>query len=184
MQDPKEIVYKIDTSKANTNLIAKRPSIINIVDTIAQREIVVYVKDSARVNERIGIKLEKIFNETLSEYFKKNKIKKAGSRIVWFKTSKAPFYFEAGFPVDKKPLKKGKNIYVRNIGGDSVLVAHFYGPYQLTYQGYEALKSWLKDHKKKASGAPYEIYIDSPIDSTGKAVDPYRVRTDIVFPHH
>ena len=54
---------------------------------------------------------------------------------------------------------------------------------ELTYEGYDALREWLKDNKKKASGAPYEIYIGEPIDSKGKPADPYRVQTDIVFPH-
>ena len=67
---------------------------------------------------------------------------------------------------------------------DSVTIAHFYGPYSLLGQGYDAVKERLKDEKKSAKGAPYEIYIDDPVDKNGKAVDPYRVRTDIVFPWH
>jgi hypothetical protein len=41
----------------------------------------------------------------------------------------------------------------------------------------------MKDEKKMANGAPYEIYIGDPIDKEGKPIDPYKVRTDIVFPH-
>lgn len=182
-QDPARIIYKIDTAKESPSPTALRPPIINITDTVAIREIVVYVKDSARSSERIGLKLEQIYNKILPEVFEKNKIKKTGSRIAWFKSSGAPFYFEAGFPVDKKPSKTGKNIFVREIGGDSVVVAHFYGPYQLSYEGYGALRDWLKNAHKKASGAPYEIYVTPPVDSSGKAKDPYRVQTDIVMPH-
>ncbi len=31
---------------------------------------------------------------------------------------------------------------------------------------------------------PYEIYVGDPIDANGKPIDPYSVRTDIVFPWH
>ena len=142
------------------------------------------MKDSARSSERIGLKLNNIYEKILSEVIKKNKLKKTGSRMAWFKNSSEPFYFEAGIPVNKVPAKLPKKIFVKYIGGDSAVVAHFYGPYELTYEGYGALKDWMKENKKKASGAPYEVYIGEMIDSTGKAADPYKVQTNIVFPHH
>ena len=183
---PETIIYKTDTSshKAEKEKVAKRPPIINITDTVAVRQIVLYMKDSARSSERIGLKLNNIFTKTLADIIKKNKLVKTGSRMAWFKNSSAPFYFEAGLPVNKAPAKLPKNVFVKNIGGDSAVVAHFYGPYELSYEGYGALKDWMKDHKQKASGAPYEIYVGDPIDNKGKAADPYRVQTDIVFPHH
>ena len=104
--------------------------------------------------------------------------------MAWFKSSSEPFYFEAGIPVNKVPAKLPKKVYIKNIGGDSAVIAHFYGPYELTYEGYGALKDWMKENKKKASGAPYEVYVGEMIDSSGKAVDPYKVQTNIVFPHH
>ncbi len=142
------------------------------------------MKDSARSSERIGLKLTNIYDKVLADVITKNKLTRTGSRIAWFKNSSAPFYFEAGIPINKKPAKLPKNVYVKTIGGDSAVVAHFYGPYELSYEGYGALREWLKDYKKKASGSPYEVYIGEPIDSTGKRRDPYRVQTDIVFPHH
>lgn len=183
-EEPEKIIYKIDTSKEKQAPIESRAPIINIVDTITAREIVVFVKDSAKSSDRIGIKLERIYRKTLPEFFKKNKIVKTGPRIAWFKTSSAPFFFEAGFPVNKKPSKKEKNILVKEIGGDSALIAHFYGPYHLTFEAYEVLSDRLKTLHKKSSASPYEKYVTAPIDSTGKAIDPYKVLTDIVFPHH
>jgi effector-binding domain-containing protein len=180
---PEKIIYKIDTSKAE-HKVAQKPPIINITDTIAVKQIVLYMKDSARSSERIGLKLDNIYNKVLADLVKKNNLTKTGARMAWFKNSSAPFFFEAGIPVNKKPAKLPKNVLVKNIGGDSAVVAHFYGPYELTYEGYGALREWLKDNKKRASGAPYEIYIGEPIDSKGKPTDPYRVQTDIVFPHH
>lgn len=181
---PEKIIYKVDTSKHSGNTVAKKPPIINITDTIAIKQVVIYMKDSAKTGERIGLKLNNIYNKVLADIIKKNNLAKTGARIAWFKSSSAPFFFEAGIPVNKKPAKLPKNVLVKNIGGDSAVVAHFYGPYELTYEGYAALKDWMKDNKKKASGAPYEIYIGEPIDSKGMPADPYRVQTDIVFPHH
>jgi effector-binding domain-containing protein len=181
---PESIVYKIDTASDKSEKVAKKPPILNITDTIAVKQIVLCMKDSARSSERIGLKLSQIYGKTLLEVIKKNKIVITGPKMAWFKTSNEPFYFEAGIPVNKIPAKMPKNVFIKNIGGDSVLVAHFYGPYELTYEAYGALREWMTDHKKKASGIPYEIYVGEPIDSSGKANDPYRVQTDIVFPHH
>lgn len=181
---PETIIYKVDTSNLEIPRGGKKPPIINITDTIAVKQIVLYMKDSARTSERIGLKLTNIYDKVLADMITKNKLTRTGSRMAWFRNSSAPFYFEAGIPINKKPAKLPKNVYVKNIGGDSAVVAHFYGPYELSYEGYGALREWLKDSKKKASGSPYEIYIGDPIDSTGKARDPYRVQTDIVFPHH
>lgn len=182
-QAPEKIIYKIDTAKEKSLPKNVRAPIINITDSIAPREIVLYVKDTAKTSERIGMKLEHIYSKILPEFFKKNNITKTGPRIAWFKSSSAPFYFEAGFPVNKKPKKTPKNILVREIGGDSALIAHFYGPYHLTYEAYEVLRQQLKDSHKKPSSPPYEKYIIPLMDSTGKARDPYKVLTDIIFPY-
>jgi len=84
-------------------------------------------------------------------------------------------------PVDKKPSKLPPGVIIKQIGTDSVVVAHFYGPYSLTAKAYPVLQDWLKDHKKKAIQPPYEIYVDDPMDKNGKLKDPYKVQTDIVF---
>ena len=101
--------------------------------------------------------------------------------MAWYKSQKAPFFFEAGIPVDKKPAKLPAGVTLKQIGVDSVIVAHFYGPYDLTGQAYTVLQDWIKDHKKKAIHPPYEIYVEDPMDKNGKLKDPYKVQTDIVF---
>ena len=106
----------------------------------------------------------------------------AGAPMAWYNTMKAPYFFEAGIPVNKKPAKLPAGVFVREMGNDSAVVAHFYGPYNLLSQGYDAVKERMKDEKKKSSAAPYEIYVGNPMDKNGKMIDPYKVRTDIVFP--
>ncbi|HMJ47807.1 MAG TPA: GyrI-like domain-containing protein [Ferruginibacter sp.] len=174
-------LIKKDTSQISTGKPTS-PPIINITDTIAKKLIVVYIKDSSSTSEGISTKLAAIFRTRLPEYAKTQDIKITGPPMAWYKSHKAPFFFEAGYPVDKKPLKSVKNILVKNIGGDSAVVAHFYGPYEYTIMGYEAIKDWLKSNKKKSSAPPYEVYINDPFDRNLKARDPYRVQTDIIFP--
>jgi effector-binding domain-containing protein len=162
---------------------AVKPGIINILDTVATKSIIIYMKDSAKTFERISMKLAQIYGVKLADVIKKNKIQMAGAAMAWYKSQKGPFFFEAGIPVNKKPAKLPSNVFVREMKADSVVIAHFYGPYNLLPQGYDALKEWMKDEKKTVNGIPYEIYVGDPYDKQGKPIDPYKVRTDIVFPH-
>ena len=160
----------------------ERPPIINIIDTLAPKRIVIFAKDSAKTYERIGMKLGKVYGTKLAETIKKNNLKMTGAPLAWYKTTKAPFFFEAGIQVNKKPAKLAKGVQVRELEAGTVVVAHFFGPYNMMSQGYDAIKDWMKFNKKTAAGAPYEIYVSDPIDKNGKPLDPYKVQTDIVFP--
>ena len=171
------------TDKPVKKAAIEKPAIINILDTIAPKRIVVYMKDSAKTFDRIGLKLGQIYGVKLADVLKKNGIKMTGAPMAWYKGPKAPYFFEAGIPVNKKPAKLPKGVFVKEMNSDSAVVAHFYGPYSILSQGYDALNEWLKDAKKSGNGAPYEIYVDDPVDKDGKPIDPYKVRTDIVFPH-
>ncbi len=161
-----------------------KPAIINIIDTVYPKRIVVCIKDSAATFERIGQKLGMIYGVKLGEVLRKNNLKMDGPPMAWYKSDKAPFFFEAGVPVAKKPAKLINGAYVKETVADSAVIAHFYGPYSLLSQGYDAVKEWLKDAKKKSSAPPFEIYVGDAMDKDGKTIDPYKVRTDIVFPHH
>ncbi len=183
-EDLSSIVFKRDTSDKKKSGEPVNPPIINIIDTLAVKRLIVVMKDSAITSDRIGWKLSKIYDSILPAYFAKNKIKKSGPRMAWYKTSKAPFFFEAGIQVDKKPAKTSKNISFREIGGDSAVVVHYYGPYESTFQAYQAVKEWMLENKKKPAAPPYEVYITEPFDEKGKRVETYKLLTDIVFPRH
>ena len=159
----------------------KRGPVINIGDTLSLKRMVLTMKDSAATQQRVSMKLADIYGTKLGAFIKKNNLKISGAPMAWYKGTTAPYFFEAGLPVDKKPAKLAAGIYLKQIGIDSIVVAHFYGPYDLLPQAYDALKDWLKDHKKTIKGAPYEIYVDDPRDATGKLKDPYKVQTDVVF---
>ena len=167
--------------KKEERITPKKAPIINITDTLSIKHFVLCIKDSAASSERIAIKLAAIYAVKLPAIIKKNKLKITGAPMAWYKRQKAPFFFEAGFPVDKKPAKLPAGVTIKQIGTDSVVVAHFYGPYDLTVQAYTALQDWIKDRKKKIIQAPYEIYVDDPMEKDGKLKDPYKVQTDIVF---
>ena len=163
-------------------LPTNRPPIINITDTLSVKRLVLCMKDSAANFDRISLKLGQIYGVKLATVIKKNNLKVTGQPMAWYKARKAPYFFEAGIPVDKRPRKLPANAFIKEIGVDSVIIAHFYGGYDLLPQAYEALTDIIKDRKLTLKAKPYEIYTDDPIDKDGKLKDPYKVQTDVVFP--
>lgn len=160
---------------------AKRPPIINITDTVSIKQTILCIKDSAASFERISLKLGMVYGSKLGAVLKKTGMKMAGPPMAWYHTKKAPFFFEAGVPVDKKAGKLPPNFYFKQTGTDSVTVAHFYGPYDLLPQAYDALNELMKERKRKAKEPIYEMYVGDPMDKDGKMKDPYKVQTDVVF---
>jgi len=180
---PEDPVAKKDTPAPDTkpSTVNDRPPIINIMDTVSVKRIVLCLKDSAASLERISVKLGVLYGTKLAAVIKNNNLKVTGRPMAWYNTTKAPYYFEAGLPVDKKPVKLPGNFFIKEIGTDSVIVAHFYGTYLQMPLAYDALKDWMKAHKKTLKGKPYEVYVDDPVNNDGKLKDPYKVQTDIVF---
>ena len=175
-------VHYVISKKIKPAIVNKIPPIINIVDTISPKRIVLYFRDSAASYERISLKLARIYGVKLNDWFKKSTVKSTGQPMAWFLTKKPPYIFEAGIQVNIKPIKLPPGAKVRIMGADSAVIAHFYGPYDQLHMGYEAMDEWLTDHKKRRSGIPFEIYITDPIDKKGKPMDPFKVQTDIVMP--
>ncbi|MEP6675829.1 MAG: hypothetical protein ABJA78_11760 [Ferruginibacter sp.] len=169
---------KKDTvQKTVAKTIPVKPPVINILDSVSVKRTVICMKDSAASMERIGAKLAAICGK-VNRIIKENKLNNTGMPMAWYTTSKAPYFFEAGIPVDKKPTKLPPGTFLKQTGTDSVIIAHFFGPYNLIPQGYNAVKEFMADHKKKSIAPPYEIYIGDPAVQK----DPYKIQTDIVFP--
>jgi effector-binding domain-containing protein len=182
-ETPPTVIRKKDKPVGKSDTVSRSTPIINISDTVSPAFSVLSVKDSAFNNIRLGEKLAMIYADKLDKCMKSNKIKPFGPPMAWYKTQKAPFFFEAAIPVNKKPAKLPKGIVFKKIPQTRVIVAHFYGPYEETVQAYQFLKDWLKENKKTPAAAPYEIYVDDPLDENGNLKDPYKVQTDIVFPY-
>jgi effector-binding domain-containing protein len=176
----KDTVSKIEALPTAT---AKAPT-INIFDTISVARVIICMKDSSATMEGVGQKLANIYGKIGKDVIAKNKLTPTAPPMAWYKSEKAPYFFEAGMAIAKAPAKLPSGMFIKEIKTDSATVAHFFGPYDLLNQGYTAIKERLKDQKKAAKGIPYEIYVSDPIDAGGKPIDPYTVRTDIVFPWH
>jgi len=182
--DPKDtVILKENKPRSKSDSTPRNAPIINIADTVALPYHFISVKDSAVNNVRLSLKLGFIYSDRLSSFIKHAKLKITGHPMACYKTQKAPFFFEAGIAIDKKPTKLEPGIIYKHLGKRKVIVAHFFGPYEETVQAYQILKEWLKDNKKIAIDKPYEIYVEDPLDENGKAKDPYQVQTDIVIPY-
>jgi effector-binding domain-containing protein len=155
-----------------------KPPIINLLDTVSVAKWVLYMTDSAATIERVGLKLGEIYGPKLGKCLATNKLTMTGPPMAWYKSEKAPYFFEAGVPVDKKPAQLPKGVQLREIPAGPVLIARFFGPYDMMGIGYEAAKERLKSTKTASAGAPYEVYVGDPVVMK----DPYKVQTDIVFP--
>ena len=162
---------------------SKRGPVINVADTMERKMAVLCIKDSASTAARLSEKLNNIYNTKLPEAIKASKLKAAGQPMAWYTMRKNAFFFEAGIPVEKAPAKAIKGMFIKNTGGDSALVAHFFGPTDQSAVGYDALNEILKDRKKKKASPAYEVYVDNPFDLTAKKKDPYRMQMDIIVPY-
>jgi len=175
-------LIKKEKSEANSGKTMKGP-IINIIDTIELKRIVLTVKDTAATSAGMSAKLNDIFNRKLPAAAQVANVKIIGQPMAWYITKKAYYSFEAGLPVDKAPAKGIKGIIVKRTTGDSALVAHFFGPHELTAAGYEALNEMIKERGKMKSSAAYEIYVKNPFVTVKEKTDPYKWQTDIVMPY-
>jgi hypothetical protein len=170
------------TENPSTETSTQKAPIVNISDSLEQRENVICIKDSAATEEGLTAKLKSIFGTKIPEILKANKMKADGYPMAWFKNQTAPYFFEAGIPVDKAPAKLGKGMYMKTTTFDSALVAHYWGPNNLKSQGYDALKERLAENKKTKISDAYEIY-KYAFDSTQVETDPYKLETTLVMPY-
>jgi effector-binding domain-containing protein len=159
----------------------QKGAVINMQDTVEIKRMVLCLKDSSKTREGMYAKLADIYNKKLPDAIKANKLIITGAPMAWHTMQKAAYFFEAGIPVNKAPAKPGKGMYMKNTGNDSVYIAHFFGPNDLTIGAYDAIKEKAKENHKVTSAA-YEVYIDNPFVITTEPLDLYKLQTDIVWP--
>lgn len=172
-----EIVRKDSSIK---DVVFQKAPIINLEQSNLTRQYIIYIKESASNSGDISTKMRKYAEVDLPEVIKKLKVEKIGATMVWFKSESAPFVFEIGLEVNKKPTQVPKPYKLRVLEPSKAIIAHYYGPYSNTIMAYDVLNDWLKSNKKQKIAGPYEVYVDSPFDENGKAKDPYKVQTDII----
>lgn len=182
MPAPPPLVKK-ETGNSNKVESPQKGPIINIVDTLEAKMIIFCVKDSSSTSAGLSAKLSNLFNKKIPEAISIAKLKKTGHPIAWYKSQKAPFFFEVGIPVAKEPTKMPKGFFIKKTIGDSALIAHFFGPNVMSSVGYDAITEMLKEKNKKKAAPAYEIYIDNPFELKKGKIDAYKQQTDIVFPY-
>lgn len=171
------IVRKDSTIK---DVVFQKAPIINLEQVLLTRQYIIYKKDSSITSGGISSKMKQHTEMEFPELVVKMKVEKIGSPMAWFITESAPFYFETGVEINKRPANVPKPYKLRVIEPGKAIVAHYFGPYSNTIMAYEVLNDWLKTNKKHKIAGPYEVYVDSPFDDKGKAKDPYKVQTDII----
>ena len=179
---PPPLVKKETVISSKTEIPQKGP-IVNIIDTVEVKRIVFCVKDSSATSAGMSAKLSIIYNKKIPYAIATAKLKITGKPIAWYKSQKAPFFFEVGIPVDKAPVKLPKGFFIKMTGGDSALVAHFFGPNVMSNVGYDALVEMLKERNRTKAAGAYEIYIYNPFEVKKGKLDPYKQQTDIVLPY-
>ncbi len=176
------LIKKETVTNSKTEILQKGP-IINIIDTVEVKRIVFCVKDSSATSAGLSVKLSNIYNKKIPDAIAAAKLKIAGKPMAWYKLQKAPFFFEIGIPVDKVPAKMPKGFFIKKTGGDSALVAHFFGPNVMSNVGYDAVVDMLKERNRKKAAPAYEIYVDNPFVAKKGKIDAYKQQTDIVVPY-
>lgn len=72
---------------------------------------------------------------------------------------------------------QGRIVRERLPGGRCATIRHE-GPYTLLHRSYEHLAMWMQRHGQEATGAPREVYVVGPTEST----DPHAYETDVIWP--
>ncbi len=157
--------------------------IINLLDTIEIKRMVLCLKDSSKTLAGMNLKLADIYNKKLTDAIKLNKLKVMGAPMAWHTKQKTAYFFEAGIPVDKAPAKPGKAMYMKNTNTDSAIIAHFWGPAELNKNAYDALADFVKEKHKTKTSSAYEIYVGNHFAEANSKLDPYKLQTDIVMPY-
>ncbi len=176
-------LVKKEPAKLTSKEVPLKGPIVNIIDTVETKRLVLCVKDSSSTSIGLSEKLSNILNKRIPNAISITKLKIVSQPIAWYKSQKPPFFFEVGIPIDKIPLKLPKGFIIKKTGGDSALVAHFFGPNILSSVGYDALGEMLKERKKQRAAPAYEIYMDNPFEIKKGKIDPYKQQTDIVLPY-
>ena len=85
--------------------------------------------------------------------------------------------FDLGMSIKESCAVSGR-IRLEEIPAQQVVVADYFGPYDQTYQVYNALDKYIAQSHLKQSGGPWEIYITDPLQEPDTA----KWQTQILFP--
>jgi effector-binding domain-containing protein len=96
----------------------------------------------------------------------------------YHKLGKGRFEVEAGFPASSQIERDGDVQPSELPGGQAAVTVHV-GPYDQMEPAYQALASWVNEHKGEPAGDAWEVYFSDPSSEP----DPGTWRTEIVQPY-
>ena len=164
------------TAPTGDSSAVKEPT-FTIEETTTKEQFMMVMSDSAQSTAELGEKLGKIY-ASIGECAGKCKMESAGYPVAWYNSPSAPWKFEAGMPYTTECGHPEKGISLKTLKAGKAVVAHYFGPYEMSDRAYQACEKYIAEHKMTVDGPPYEVYIGDPALES----DMYKVQTDIVFP--
>jgi effector-binding domain-containing protein len=152
------------------------PVKIQLEQTTMNDMTILFIPDTAKTNEAIEGVFSKDYGE-LMQYIQQNKLQPF-KFIAWYYTAKAPWLMDVAVEITQAPAELSGRIQSRTQKGGEVLIAHMWGPYDQVGQAYTQIQTWLKENKREAREAPFEVYINDP----SAVKDASEIQTDIYQP--
>ena len=150
-----------------------RKPVVRLEVTMNSGMTLLIVRDTAASSAEISTILQKGYRELFS--FATQKQLTPGRAMAFYYSSQPPFIIEVGIEVNKHPQKTTGRVKKKSIDAGKIIVAHYQGPYQQISLAYKTIDRWMHVNNKKATAAPFEIYLNDPSSTT----DPYELRTDV-----
>ncbi len=97
----------------------------------------------------------------------------AGVAFARYTPEAADIAIEAGFTVAAPVARAGRVEPGELPGGEAAVCLHI-GAYEEVAAAYAAVQTWMKEHQRVLSGAPWEAYLTPPEEQPP--------RTEVVFP--
>jgi effector-binding domain-containing protein len=128
-------------------------------------------------NEKISSDIGASYGK-IGAFMNKNGLQQSGAVFtIYHSYSPAKIDMECGIPVDKMIKGEGE-IKVSEMKAGNAVVAHYYGDYAGTGAAHELIDKWMKENNKKATGAPWEVYVTDP----GVEKDTMKWLTEVYYP--
>ena len=96
--------------------------------------------------------------------------------VAYFNLDMQDLDIEVGIPVSR-PLPQKGDVLPGEIPAGKYAACLHVGPYSEVEPAYNALMTWVKDHKYDVTGVAYELYLNDPGE-----VPPGELQTQILFP--
>lgn len=127
----------------------------------------------ATIGQKLGL-----YYGMIGEVMKKQNLNFAGQPFaIYHNDSQTNWDMDAAIPVDKAGKADGK-VKPGEIKAGNAVVAHYFGAYEGLGLAHLKIDEWLTSNNKKATGAPWEVYVSDP----GVEKDTAKWQTDVYYP--